>query len=89
MAICARLFALFLTTQNCVVEQKYIKTISLMMENKAPDAPGQCLINFEGEENEPLTQFTEISFKKVLTNHELWLTPDGEQQEIAVKSSDI
>ena len=59
------------------------------MAKKTPDAPGQCLIHFKGEEMGSLTQFTETSFKKVLESHELWLTLDGEQQEIAAKSNGI
>ena len=54
-----------------------------------PDAPGQCLIHFKGEEMGSLSQFTETLFKKVLASHELWLTLDGEQQEIAAKSNSI
>lgn len=61
------------------------------MAKKTPDAPGQCqcLIHFKGEEMGSLTQFTETSFNKVLASHELWLTLDGEQQEIAAKSNGI
>ncbi len=59
------------------------------MRLKTPDAPGQCLIHFKGEEMGSLTQFTETSFKKVLASHELWLTLDGEQQEIAAKSNGL
>jgi hypothetical protein len=47
-----------------------------------------CLIHFKGEKG-PLTCFTETSFKKVLTSHELWLTLDGEQREIADKTAHI
>jgi hypothetical protein len=35
------------------------------------------------------TKVAETSFKKVLASHELWLTLDGEQQEIAAKSNGI
>jgi hypothetical protein len=59
------------------------------MAKKMPDAPGQCLIHFKGEEMGSLSQFTETLFKKVLASHELWLTLDGEQQEIAAKSNSI
>ena len=44
-----------------------------------------CLIHFKDEKG-PLTSFTETSFTKVLTSHELWLTLDGEHKEIAEKT---
>lgn len=47
-----------------------------------------CLIHFKGEKG-PLTCFTEISIKKVLTSHELWLKLDGEQRGIADKTVHI
>jgi hypothetical protein len=47
-----------------------------------------CLIHFKGEKG-PLTCFTETSFKKVLASHELWLTLDGEQREIADKTAHV
>jgi hypothetical protein len=47
-----------------------------------------CLIHFKGEKR-PLTCFTETSFRKVLTNHELWLTLDGAQREIADKTAHV
>ena len=59
------------------------------MAEKAPEAAGQCLIHFKGEGKGALTRFTETSFKKISINHELWLSLDGEQQEIATKSSSI
>ena len=49
---------------------------------------GNCLIHFKGEKG-PLTCFTESSFKKVLTSHELWLALDGEQREIADKIAQV
>ena len=57
------------------------------MAKKAPEAAGQCLIHFKGEGKGALTWFRETSFKKVLIS--LWLSLDGEQQEIATKSSSI
>ena len=59
------------------------------MAETTPEAAGQCLIHFKGEGKGALTRFTETSFKNVLASHELWLTLDGEQQEIATKSSSI
>ena len=47
-----------------------------------------CLIHFKGESGF-LTRFTDISLKKFLACHELWLKLDGEQQEIAVKTTQI
>ncbi len=51
-------------------------------------ATSSCLIHFKGEKG-PLTCFTETAFKKVLTSHELWITLDGEQREIADKTSGV
>ena len=48
----------------------------------------KCLIHFKGVEG-PLTCFSDISFGKFLTNHELWLTLDGEQREVAERTKDI
>jgi hypothetical protein len=47
-----------------------------------------CIIHFEGEEG-PLACFTEMSFEKFLTSHEQWIKLDGQQQEIAERTSDI
>ena len=47
-----------------------------------------CLIHFKGESGF-LTRFTDISLKKFLTCHELWLKLDGKQREIAVKTTQI
>ena len=47
-----------------------------------------CFIHFKGEKG-PLTCFTETSFEKVLTSHEMWLTLDGEQREIANKTAQV
>ena len=49
-------------------------------------AVGKCLIHFQDEGQGALTQFTEKSLK-FFTCHEISLTLDGEQQEIATKST--
>lgn len=48
----------------------------------------KCLIHFKGVEG-PLTCFTDISFRKFLTNHALWLTLDGEQRDVAERTKDL
>ena len=47
-----------------------------------------CLVNFKGESGS-LTCFTETSLEKFLTCHKLWLELDGEQREIANKTTHI
>lgn len=46
-----------------------------------------CLIHFKGEG--PLTTFTKTSLQNFLKCHGLWSTLDGEQSEIAQKTSNI
>ena len=41
-----------------------------------------CFIHFSGEVG-PLTSLTDTSFHKISTSHELWLTLDGQQREVA------
>ena len=41
-----------------------------------------CLIHFKGDDG-PLTNFSEVSFNKFLTSHQLWLSLDGQQRDIA------
>ena len=47
-------------------------------------SPSDCLIHINGESG-PLTNFTEVSFKKFLDCRAIWLTLDGIQRDIAEK----
>ena len=48
------------------------------MASSSPD----CLIHIDAESG-PLTNFTEVSFKKFLDCRAVWLTLDGIQRDIA------
>ena len=51
-------------------------------------SPPDCLIHIDGESG-PLTNFTEVSFKKFLDCRAIWLTLDGIQRDIAEKTTKI
>lgn len=61
--------------------RKFQKTVNTM-------GSPSCLVHFKGEEG-PLTCFSEVSFEKLKTSQQLWLSLDGQQREIAEKTTEI